>query len=285
MIGTDFFKELDRFSFMIRKRVSSVYSGARRSIRQGKGIDIYDFREYFPGDDIKSVDWKLYSRTERLYIRRFEEEKNLTTHILVDSSKSMDFNGKFDYAAMIAAGFAYLITKENEKFSLATYSEDLKNVMQSRKGKKHFLNAIELLNGTKLDGRTKLETCAERYSSVIKSRSLVVLISDFLESLASIQRGIYKLARRNELIVIQILDAKEKNLDWLGGDTKVYDMESSEVMRTYISPRFKAEHEERFADHIHGIRKVCREVDADFFSITTDIPVFNAFLEFSTVLG
>lgn len=285
MMDIDFLEELDRFSFMIRKRVSSVYSGARRSIRQGRGIDIYDFREYFPGDDIKAVDWKLYSRTERLYIRRFEEEKSLTTHILVDASRSMDFGKKFDYAAMLAAGFAYLVTKENEKFALATYSEDLRDIMQPRKGKTHFLNAVELLKGTKLEGKTRIESCAERYSGMIKSRSLVVLISDFLENLASVQQGIYKLARHNELIAIQIFDAGEKNLDWLSGDAKVYDMESSEMMRTYISPRLKAEHEERFAEHIQGIKKACSEVGADFFSITTSTPIFDAFLEFSTVLG
>lgn len=285
MMDIDFLEELDRFSFMIRKRVSSVYSGARRSIRQGRGIDIYDFREYFPGDDLKAVDWKLYSRTERLYVRRFEEEKSLTTHILVDASRSMDFGRKFDYAAMLAAGFAYLVTKENEKFALATYSGDLRDIMQPRKGKTHFLNAIELLKGTKLEGRTKLETCAERYSGMIKSRSLVVLISDFLENLASVQQGIYKLARHNELIAIQVLDPGEKNLDWLSGDVKVYDMESSEMMRTYISPRFKNEHEKRFAEHIQGIKKTCSEVGADFFSIATNTPIFDAFLEFSTVLG
>lgn len=285
MIDIDFLRELDRFSFMIRKRVSSVYSGARRSIRQGRGIDIVDFREYFPGDDIKSVDWRLYSRTEKLYIRRFEEEKSLTTHILVDASRSMGFEKKFDYAVMLAAGFAYLVTKENEKFAMATYSEDLRDIMQPRKSKTHFLNAVELLRGTKLEGKTSLDSCAERYSSMIKSRSLVVLISDFLENLASVQQGVYKLARHNELIAIQVLDPGERNMDWLSGDARVYDLESGESMRVYLSPRFKAGYSERFEEHIQGIRKTCREVDASFFSVATSTPIFNAFIEFSSVLG
>jgi len=103
MIDTEFFNQLNRFSLMVRKRVSSVYAGSRRAVLQGKGIEIVGYREYMPGDDIRTIDWRVYGRTEKLYIRKFEEEKNVTTHILLDSSKSMDYssNGmtKFDYAA------------------------------------------------------------------------------------------------------------------------------------------------------------------------------------------
>lgn len=282
MIDTAFLQELDHFSFMVRKRVSTIYSGQRRSLRLGHGIDVADFREYYPGDDIKSIDWKLYSRTERLYVKRYEEEKNLTTHILIDASRSMDFGKprKFDYAAMIGAGFAYLVTKENERFALATYSEELKSILSPKRGRTHFLNAIAELNETQLAGRTNFQACAERYSKLIKTRSLVVVVSDFLEPLESIELGMAKLASAyNELILVQVLDAQELSLHGIEGDVKLHDLESAAAMRTYLSPRDKEEYKQRLGEHVHRVRKLSREVGADFYAFATATPVFQAFVE------
>ncbi len=104
-IETDFFKQLDRFTFSVRKRVSTVYAGNRPSTRSGHGIDTIGFREYDSSDALKDIDWKAYARTEKLYVRQFEEEKTLTTHILLDASKSMDYpekgTSKFEYSAML----------------------------------------------------------------------------------------------------------------------------------------------------------------------------------------
>lgn len=281
MISTDFLEELDRFSFMVKKRVSTVYSGARRSLRQGRGIDIYDYREYYPGDDIKSVDWKLYARTERLYIRRFEEEKSLTTHILVDSSRSMDYGEplKYEYASMIALGYAYLVTRENEKFALATYGAKLGETLCPGKGRRHLSRAVKLLESAKLAGETRFDSCAEAYSSSIKTRSLVIAVSDFLEPLQNLRNGVYKIAQKaHELILVQVLDPGEASLEEFKGDTKLMDMESGEVRRTYISPRFRREYRRLLEEHLHGLRKTSREVGAEFYSFKTSLPIFEAFL-------
>jgi uncharacterized protein (DUF58 family) len=281
MISTDFLEELDRFSFMVKKRVSTVYSGARRSLKQGKGIDVYDYREYYPGDDIKSVDWKLYARTERLYIRRFEEEKSLTTHILVDTSRSMDYGEplKYDYASMIALGYAYLVTRENEKFALATYGANLGETLYPGKGRKHLSRAIKLLESAKLTGETDFDSCSEAYSSIIKTRSLVIVVSDFLEPLQSLRNGIYKMAKKaHELILVQVLDPREASLEEFKGEMKLVDMESREVKRAYISPRFREDYRRLLEEHLHGLRKTCSEIGAEFYSFKTSLPIFEAFL-------
>ena len=125
-IDVDFFRQLDRFSLMVKKRVSSVYAGSRRSRQSGRGLDTIGYVEYHPGDDPKSIDWNIYARSEKLYVREFEENKSLTTHIMLDRSNSMDFTSdtvtKYEYGAMLAAGFAYLVTRENDKFGISTYS-------------------------------------------------------------------------------------------------------------------------------------------------------------------
>lgn len=280
MINTDFFEELDRFNFMMRKRVSTVYAGSRRSVRYGRGIGIVGYREYMPGDDIKTIDWRLYGRTEKLYIRQYEEEKNLTAHILLDASSSMDFrsNGvsKFDYASMLATGFAYIVTKENEKFGISTFSEDVK-ILQPKRGTAYLMGMIDYLNSLKLAGRTNFARCIDEYVKVITSKSLVIVISDFLDRIESINAGIYRLAN-HDLILVQVLDRQEWDVK-LEGDVKLHDMETDKRVKTYISPRFKEEYLFKLQDHVHAIAATCDRVGADFYTFRTDKPVFDAFFE------
>ena len=98
-MDTEFFKELEKFSLLVKKRVSTAYSGGRKSLRFGHGISPVGYREYRKGDDFKLVDWKVYGRTEKLYIREHEEERSLVVHILLDGSASMGYEGKFAYAS------------------------------------------------------------------------------------------------------------------------------------------------------------------------------------------
>jgi uncharacterized protein (DUF58 family) len=280
LIETDFFEELDRFNFLMRKRVSTVYAGARRSIRYGKGIGIVGYREYMPGDDIKTIDWRLYARTEKLYIRQYEEEKNLTAHILLDASKSMEFKSgkfsKFDYAAMLATGFAYIVTKENEKFGISTFSEDV-NIMPTKRGTAYLMGMIDYLNNLKLAGKTNLARCIEEYIKVITSKSLVIVISDFLDKIESINAAIYRLAS-HDLILVQVLDQQEWDVE-LEGDVKLYDLETAKNIKTYISPRFKEEYLHRLQEHIHAIAATSSRVGAEFYTFNTNKPIFDAFFE------
>ena len=118
-IDTGFLSQLDRFSLVVHKRVTSNYTGPKRSIAFGRGLVFKEHRIYAPGDDIRSIDWKVFARTDHLYVKTYEEERNLTVHTIVDCSASMNFGKtitKFDYASMLGVGFAYLAMKENEKF-------------------------------------------------------------------------------------------------------------------------------------------------------------------------
>lgn len=276
MIDTTFFKELDRFSFMVRKRVSTAYSGSRRSILKGRGMEPVSYREYTQGDDFKTIDWKVYGRTEKLYVKEFEEEKSLTTHILLDTSKSMDFRNKFEYAAMMALGFAYLVTKDNEKFAVATFAEEI-NITKPKRGRKYLSLTIDLLNSVQLLGKTRFDYCMEKYASVIRSRSLVFIISDFMTDIEAIRNSIFRLGD-NELVLIQVLDPLEKSLD-LGGEAKLIDLETDAKMDIYTSPRLRAEYQQRLNDHIARIRETCITVGADFHTVTADKPIFDSIFE------
>ncbi len=277
-IETDFFRQLDRFTFSVRKRVSTVYAGNRPSTRSGHGIDTIGFREYDQSDELKDIDWKAYARTEKLYVRQFEEEKTLTTHILLDSSKSMDYPGygisKFEYAAMLAAGYAYMVTKYNDRFAISTFGEDV-DIRKPRRGKKNLLRTIDHLSELELTGGTSIAESVAKYSREIKSRSLVILISDFLEEPEAVESAVYRLSD-HDLILIQVLDPTEKKLP-LEGNSKLIDLETGEEIRTYISEKFRGNYLEKLDDHSARIRKACLKVGAEFYTFTSDTPIFDAF--------
>jgi len=281
-IDPTFLDQLKGLELLARRKVSSVYMGSRRSVRQGRGIEIADYREYYPGDDFRSIDWRVYARTERLYIRRFEEEKDLTLHILIDSSASMDFSvsgmRKFDYGGSIAVGFAYLAMSKYEKFASALFSDRITDVMQPKKGKMHFFRMVELLNNAIQKGKTDLEKCIGQYTNMIKSRSFIIVISDFIEPMESLEYAIYRIAKYSkEAILVQILDPGEISLRWTD-DVRFEDMESLKSERTFLSPDFKKRYQERLKEHISGIQEICDDTGVEFYSITTDTPLFDAFV-------
>ncbi len=282
MIDPSFLEELKELNFLVKKKVASAYEGGRPSVKHGKGIEVVDYREYFPGDDFRLIDWHVYGRTEKLYIRRFEEERNLVVHILVDSSSSMDFKTvgmrKFDYAASIAVGFGYLAVNNHEKFATALYSDRLKTVTQPKKSRVSLFDTIDMFNGVKLEGETKFDVASSQYSKMIKSKAFSIVVSDFLEPIDSIVEGIYRIAKHSkELFIIQVFDPWEIDLGW-NNDIEFEDIETAEKRRSFLSPTFKNDYRKSIQDHIATIHETCDDVGAHFASITTDTPIINAFI-------
>jgi len=277
MISTDFLDQLDRFHLVVKKRVTSTYTGPRRSIAAGRGLTFKDHRIYSPGEDIRLIDWKVFARTDNLYIKTFEEERNLTAHIIMDASASMGFGkpiSKFDYAAMLGVGFAYLAMKENEKFQFSTFSEDIE-VFQPRRGMSQLASMVFHLNNSKTQGYSKLMDAMVKYKKVIGGRSLLVLVSDFLIDAKEIIEALYTLGD-HEIKIIQVLDPIEKDLRY-SGDFKLIDSESKSMLRTYISPRLRVEYQQMLDNHSVRIEEVCNRLGIRFHQITTDTPIFDAF--------
>ena len=281
-IDASFIDELKKLALTSRRRISSIYAGTKKSFQQGKGIEIVDHREYFPGDDPETVDWKIYARTEKLYIKRFEEEKNLALHILIDTSSSMKFKlkemSKFDYAGSLAAGFAYLAIQENEKFSISLFGERLRAVLQLSRGKPHFFKAIDILNSTELTGKTNMPLCMQEYQALIKSKAYVILFSDFLSPLPELEEAMFRIAKSSaELLLVQVLDPGEVNLAWTD-DIIFEDMEDHGEERSFMSPKFKEDYHQSLIDHTYAVREMCDRLGIDFYTVVTDAPLFPTFV-------
>lgn len=277
MIDTSFLDQLKRFSLIVNKRVTSNYVGEKRSVAEGRGLIFKDHRIYAKGDDIRLIDWRVYARTDDLYVKRFEEERNLSVHILIDSSASMSFGRrikKFDYASMLGVGFAYLALKDNEKFQFSTFSDQLES-FRPKKGMNQLASMVMHLNEVKSQGYSRIYEAVAKYKKYISSRSLIVIISDFLIISEDIKKALYMLGD-HDIKVIQVLDPVEKDLS-MEGDLKLEDSETKELLKTSISPRMRMEYQERLRKHTNEIADSCTKLGIDFFSITTDVPVFDAF--------
>jgi len=278
-IDTSFLDELKKFSLIVHKRVTSNYSGPRRSIASGKGISFREHRIYAPGDDIKLIDWNVYARTDDLYVKNFEEERNLTVHIIVDYSESMNFGKqftKFDYSCMLGVGFAYLAMNENEKFQFSTFSENI-DVFQPKKGMSQLASMVYYLNNLKPKGLSRLLDSIIHYKRFITGRSMIILISDFLIDIEEIKEALYRLGK-HEVKIIHVLDPVEKNLT-LAGDHILKDSETKDELRTNISPSLRTKYQEMIEGHANEIEKTCIALGYDYHLITTDKALFDVFYE------
>ncbi|HIG96437.1 TPA: DUF58 domain-containing protein [Candidatus Woesearchaeota archaeon] len=279
MIDTSFLHQLDRFSLIINKRVTSNYIGAKKSIAKGRGLVIKDRRMYAPGDDIRAIDWKVYARTDKLHVKQFEEERNLNVHVIVDSSSSMDFGKpvtKFEYAGMLGLGYAYLALKANEKFQYCTFDTKL-DVFKPQRGKKQLALMLDHFNKTKPEGASKLYDCLSKYKKLIKARSYIVLVSDFMLDVEEIRKSLLGLGDHT-IIVIQILDEKEIDLK-VSGNIRFHDAETKDVFKTFVSKRGRYEYQNRLKNHILNIEKQCKSMGVQFKVVSTEKPVFDTFYE------
>ncbi len=277
MIDTTFLSQLDRFNLVVHKRVTSNYVGPRRSIALGRGLIFKEHRIYAPGDDIRSIDWKVYARTDDLYVKTYEEERNLTVHIILDYSASMGFGKtitKFDYASMLGVGFAYLAMKENEKVQFSTFSDEL-SIFQSKRGVGQLMTMVDHLNSIKTKGHSKVRDAIRQYKKVVGSRAMIVLISDFLIPIEEIDEALYMLGD-HEIKVIQVLDPLEKELKLIG-DFKLKDSETDAKMHTHISPRLRMQYQKLLGNHSEKIEGTCNKLGIKFHQITTNTPIFDAF--------
>ncbi len=282
MIDTQFLHQLDKFSLIINKRITSNYIGERFSKATGRGLIFKDHVIYSPGEDFRSVDWRVFARTDKLFAKRYEEERNLTVHVILDFSASMGFGThmtKADYASMVGVGFAYLALKNNERFVLSTFSDALET-FKAKKGRAQLAAMVEYLNEKKPRGLSKLEQSLGGYKKLINSRSYVVIISDFLYPIDDIRKALHYF-KNHRVVLIQVLDKVEKNLD-LEGDFKLKDLETNEVLRTFINPFARKQYAGMLQEHIDKIQQVCTEAGAKFYSSHTGQSVFDVFFD---VLG
>ena len=236
-----------------------------------------DYANYNLGDDFKHIDWKAYARTEKFYVKRYEEDRNLTVHIIVDFSGSMDFGNKikkYEYASMIALGFAYIAMKNNEKFVLSTFDDKL-DFFRPRKGGAQLAKILAYLNDKKAFGSSKFEEALVKYKTLINSRALIIIISDFFYDTEQIKDILHRY-KKNKIKLVQVLDIIERKMN-IEGEYDLVDLESDERLKTFLDPYLRQKYFQRMEEHKAKVKKLCDEVGADFYSVGSNEEIFDVF--------
>lgn len=278
-INTDFLRELDKFSLILKKKVNAQYQGTRATSYGGSGLTFKDYKDYTFGDDFRQIDWRVYARTDKYYVKRYEEERNLTIHIIVDASASMNFGKpttKFEYASQLGLGFAYIALQNNERFEFSTFSEEL-FPFKAKKGMNHLMTILNRLQEMKAQGKSAFSKSLESYKSLITSRSLIIVISDFLYPVSEINETLLRF-KHSDVIAVQVLDPLEQSFA-IEGDLILHDAETDTKIRTYVTRRVQQEYRDKMNEHSNKIQEVAEAGKFTFLTITTDKPVFDAFFE------
>ena len=279
MITPEFLAELDRLEAARDRQARSQRQGERTTEAVGEGLTFADYRRYAPGDEPRFIDWNLYARTDELYVKQFEAERNFTVHVLVDASASMDFGDgdahKFEYAAKLGLGFAYLTAREHNDFRFTVFDSVAERLDRGRSNRGEVLGLVEECNAVAPDGEAAFEAALTDYAASINSKALVVVCSDFLGDTDAIDAGLEALAS-NQLLLAHVVAPAERELP-SDGDTLFEALESDESLRAYVGKRLESSYESRFEDHADGVEGVARELRARYERIDTGAPFFDSF--------
>lgn len=247
MIPKDILKKVKRIEISTRGLVNEVFSGEYHSVFKGRGMEFAEVREYQIGDDIRTIDWNVSARIGHPYVKVFDEERELTVILMVDVSASGNFGTtsqlKGEVAAELCAVLAFSAIKNNDKVGLMIFSDKIEKFIPPRKGKQHVLRVIrEILFFEPEKAKTDLNIALEYLNRVIKRRSIVFMISDFLTE--NYEKALQVANKKHDIISINIIDPREVELPNVGfvefedaetGETILIDTGSSEIRKSFYS--------------------------------------------------
>lgn len=266
--------------------VEGFWSGIHRSPYHGFSAEFSEYRQYTPGDDIRHIDWRVFGRTDRYYIKKFEDETNLRCQLLVDGSRSMMFGSdpdltKHDYAATLAATFGYFLTQQGDAVGVTRFDDTIREYLPARNKPGH-LRRLMLALEPPAEGRsTAFGAPLERVAQMHNRRGLFVLISDLLAPLEELEARLgFLRARGHEVLVFQILDPRELDFEF----DRAAQFTSLESGRQHFIDPEAARHSylEQFEAHQEAARDLCQRNGIDYFLSPTDRAFDVALFEFLT---
>lgn len=256
--------------------VEGFFAGIHRSPYHGFSVEFSEYRQYTPGDDLRYLDWRLFGRSDRYFVKRFEDETNLLCYLLVDSSRSMGFASgdysKFEYARTLAATIAYFLNLQRDAVGLVAFDESVVDFLPPRHRPGHLRRLMGILQQEPRGRATNLAQPLEQIAQIVRKRGLVVLISDLLADVEPLRQKLgYLRTRGHDVVVLRVLDPAEQDFSFASPSMFV-DIESGR--RIYVDPESAKEaYLKRFQEHASQITRVCRDLEIDYMNCATDRPL------------
>lgn len=278
---------LDRFGrleLLARLVVEGVMTGLHRSPFKGFSVEFAEHRQYGPGDEIRHIDWRAYGKTDRYYVKEYEEETNLRAHLVVDTSGSMGYAGasvsKLEHARRLAASLAYLMINQRDAVGLVTFDEEVRRMIPPRAAPGHFGVVCRALEEAAVGGERPLHRVLHALAGRIWRRGLVVILSDGFDELGALTRALRHLRhRKHEVLFIQVLAPEEEEFPFRRA-ARFRDLEAPGRVVRVDPAAWRASYLEKFRAHRDGLAEALRGMDADYVKARTDVPAERVLLDY-----
>ena len=260
---------MGKLQFMARQVVEGVITGQHKSPHRGFSVEYSEHREYTPGDELRHLDWKAYARSDRHYIKLYEQETNLRATLVIDTSSSMKFAGKIDYARHLSACLAYLLATQQDLAGLVAIDESIQFEIPPGSSPSHLdrlfkaLESLDVGKGTELSQH--LHTLAER----LPRRSLVILVSDLWVEPEELTKALQHLRyRKHQAMILHLLDRNEIDLPY-DRQITMKDLETDEELQ--IDPaELRETYKQQVDGYLTAIRKVCNDGNVEYHTMFVD---------------
>ena len=266
---------LGNLQLLARTVVEGYISGLHRSPFKGFSSEFAEYREYIPGDDLKHFDWKVYARTERRFVREYEEETNMTCTVLLDASASMGYRAgklsKFEYGCFLAAALMYLMVRQNDQVGLAVFDTQIRERIPPRSSPAHLKRMLDRMEQIKPGGETGAAAPLHAIASSLKRRGLVIVISDLLDDPEAVLNGLQHFRHdRHEVIVFNVFDRAEAEFPFRGL-IEFRDMETRRKLQLRAEV-IREEYLAKFNDFLDRYRREAARTGIDYQVVSTDVP-------------
>jgi uncharacterized protein (DUF58 family) len=275
---------LSNMELVARLVVEGFITGLHKSPYHGFSVEFAEHRQYMPGDEIKHVDWKIFGRTDRYYIKEFEEETNLKAYLILDASKSMayaspGYSSKLEYASYIVAALAYLMVQQRDAVGLTVYDERIRTYMPPHATKSYLREILKQLENLEAGSKTGTGQSLHEIAERLKRRGLVVILSDLFDKPEEVMTAFKHFRhRKNEVIVMQVLDPMERSFAF-GGDAIFKDMETAEELTTQPY-HIQQAYQETMHKFLDTYKRECREHNIDYVLLDTSTPFDVALFQY-----
>jgi uncharacterized protein (DUF58 family) len=262
--------------------VEGFLHGLHRSPYHGFSAEFSEYRQYSPGDEPRYLDWKLYARSDRYYIKRFEDETNLRCYLLLDTSRSMKYGSlefdKSQYARTVVATLAYFLSLQRDAVGLVTFDERIGEYLPARFRPGHLHRLMMALEHAPTGTSTNLQLPIEQIAATVHKRGLVVLVSDLLTPLELLEQHLgYLRFRGHDVMLLRVLDPAERDLAF-DDASMIRDLETGRML--YIDPAVaRSTYKQRFETHAATLRQICARLGIDHSVMFTDQPLESSLFD------
>lgn len=273
LLDGDFLRKLEALSIAARRAFPGTFKGEKRSPHRGSSVEFADFRNYAPGDDFRHIDWNVYGRLEKLFLKLFVEEEDLHVYLLLDVSKSMGFGDpkKIDFVRRLAAAVGYIALTNLERVGAAAFSDRLRSIFPPTRGRHEVHRLFDFLRSVEVEGETNFEVSLRQWTIRRPRPGVAFVISDFFDTHGFEPGLLALLTRRFDVNVIHVVDDFELNPD-VRGDLRLVDVETGDVREITVSSRMLSEYQRSVAAFGERLRGFCRRHGIGYVRTSTSAP-------------